>query len=89
MQTILFPADQALALRPAFERFAEGVDYRLPFECVILQFDRPIPEREFFAVEYEDENNPAVLAQMAELWRRPACPSTAGNLQTATPWLLC
>ena len=41
---------------------------------MILQFDRPIPEREFFAVEYEDENSPEVLAQMAALWQEAGVP---------------
>lgn len=50
-QTILFDSDQALALRPALERFAEEVDYRLPFANVILQFTQPIPETVFFAEE--------------------------------------
>ena len=61
-QTIVFAAEQALALRPALERFADGVDYRLPFAQVILQFDRPLPEREFFAAEHAYQNDPAHLA---------------------------
>lgn len=50
-QTVLFSSEQALALRPALERFAEEVDYRPPFPNVILQFTSPIPETEFFAEE--------------------------------------
>ncbi len=42
--TVLFRTDQVLALRPALERFADSVEYRLPFENLILQFDRPVPE---------------------------------------------
>ena len=53
-QTILFSTDQAIALRPALERFAEDLEYRLPFPGVILQFDRPIPESEFLASESAD-----------------------------------
>ncbi len=45
---ILFSAEQALALRPALQRFAEALDYRLPFPSVLIQFTQPIPESEFF-----------------------------------------
>lgn len=67
-QTILFSADQALALRPALEDFGERVEYRLPFPLVILQFDHPIPEREFFELERVDESDPALLRRMAAHW---------------------
>ena len=67
-QTILFSADQALALRPALEDFGERVEYRLPFPMVILQFDHPIPEREFFELERVDESDPALLRRMAAHW---------------------
>lgn len=73
-QTILFSADQALALRPALEKFAEAVDYRLPFENVILQFDRPIPEREFFAIERDEQTDAVLLAKMARLWDEAGVP---------------
>lgn len=46
-QTIIFSSEQMMALRPALNRYEDGVDYRLPFQFVILQFDRPIPEAEF------------------------------------------
>lgn len=44
-KVILFSTEQALALKPALDRFAEDlVEYRLPFPCVMLQFSEPIPE---------------------------------------------
>jgi hypothetical protein len=66
--TVLFRADQVLALRPALERFAESVEYRLPFESVILQFDHPIPEALFFEVENPEQNDPQALAVVAGMW---------------------
>lgn len=68
-QTILFPADQVLALRPALAEFADRVDHRLPFPAVLLQFDRPIPEHIFFAVERPEYSaNTDILRQMVEHW---------------------
>ena len=67
-QTVIFHADQMLALRPALERFAEAVDYRLPFTNVILQFDRPVPEQLFFDLERPYQNDPALLAETTRLW---------------------
>jgi hypothetical protein len=66
--TVLFRTDQVLALRPALERFAESVEYRQPFENVILQFDRPIPETAFFEIEHAYQHDPAVLAESARVW---------------------
>ena len=67
-QTIVFSADQALALRPALERFDETVEYRLPFPQVILQFDRPLPEHEFFSIEHAYQSDPAHLQMIDRLW---------------------
>lgn len=50
-QTVIFSAEQALALRPALDRFQEQPELRFPFPFMILQFDRPIKENEFFAQE--------------------------------------
>jgi hypothetical protein len=66
----LFSADQVRALRPALERFGSSIDYRLPFPDVIFQFDRPIPEHEFFAVERPHQSDAAYLAEIAEVWRQ-------------------
>jgi hypothetical protein len=44
-KVILFDTEQALALKPALDRFAENLsEYRLPFPSVMLQFSTPIPE---------------------------------------------
>ena len=67
-RTVIFRADQVLALRPALERFAEFVDYRLPFASIILQFDRPIPESLFFDLERPYQSDPAILAEITRLW---------------------
>lgn len=53
-RVILFSAEQALALRPALKRFAEALEYRLPFPSVFIQFTQPIPEAEFFLPEPSD-----------------------------------
>lgn len=50
-QTILFSAEQALYLRPALQRFNDQPFFKLPFDSLILQFDRPIDEKEFFQIE--------------------------------------
>jgi hypothetical protein len=68
--TVLFRTDQVLALRPALERFAESVEYRLPFENVILQFDRPVPEALFFEIEHAYQQDPAVLTETLHLWEQ-------------------
>ena len=78
--TILFPADQAFALRPAFERFAEGVDYRLPFAGVCDSPVRPAHPRSgsSLPLEYEDEQRPdGAGADGLNSGATPACPSTA------------
>lgn len=43
-KTIIVPAEQALALLPAAKRFEEHLDFHLPFECCVFQFDQPIPK---------------------------------------------
>lgn len=53
-QVILFSAEQALALRPALQRFAEALEYRLPFPSILIQFSQPIPETAFFEPEISD-----------------------------------
>src|SRR5947208_4523944 len=53
-RVILFSTEQALALRPALQRFAEALDYHLPFPSVFIQFTQPIPEAEFFLPEPSD-----------------------------------
>lgn len=50
-QTVLFSADQGIALRPALARFSDQPFFRLPFPHMIIQFDKPIPEEIFFTVE--------------------------------------
>lgn len=50
-QVVLFSTAQALALRPALDRFAGELEYRLPFQSVMLQFTDPIPESEFLNIE--------------------------------------
>ena len=67
-QTVIFHAEQVLALRLTLERFAESVDYRLPFTNVILQFDRPVSEQLFFDLERPYQNDPALLAETTQLW---------------------
>jgi len=56
-KVILFSTEQALALKPALDHFAEDVtEYRLPFPCVMLQFTEPIPESALLAsVEQTDD----------------------------------
>jgi hypothetical protein len=50
-KTVLFPSNQALALRPALEALSGSMEYRLPFPHTILQFTVPIPEKDFFENE--------------------------------------
>lgn len=47
-QTIIFDADQAIALLPALARFDGRFDVQLPFPTVLLQFSRQIDESELF-----------------------------------------
>lgn len=56
-KVIVFSTDQALALKPALDRFAEDVtEYRLPFPAVMLQFTEPIPEAALLgSVEQTDD----------------------------------
>lgn len=75
-QTILFSADQALALRPALAEFDDQVTHRLPFRSIILQFDRPIPEHEFFETERADYQEPEFLRNLAAVWRDAGLPLT-------------
>lgn len=49
-KVILFSTEQALALKPALDRFAEDLsEYRLPFPSVMLQFTEPVPESALMA----------------------------------------
>lgn len=75
-KTILFPSQQALALRPALAKFGESVDYRLPFPETIIQFDHPIPEHVFFEVERQETADPQTLALMASYWNEFGMPPT-------------
>jgi len=51
---IVFSTEQALALVPAIRRFAEQLDFRLPFPSVMFQFSEPIAETDLLAQEKED-----------------------------------
>jgi hypothetical protein len=58
-QTILFATAQALALKPALDRFAEQVlEYRLPFPSTLLQFTEPIGESQLLPYPLEVEAPP-------------------------------
>jgi hypothetical protein len=50
-QVILFDSEQALALVPAIRRFADDLDFRLPFPSVMFQFSEPISETAILAQE--------------------------------------
>jgi hypothetical protein len=56
-KVILFATEQALALKPALDRFAEDVtEYRLPFPSVMLQFSEPSPQAALLtSVEQTDD----------------------------------
>lgn len=77
-KTILMRADQVLALAGAFDRFMEADPaapiHRAPFDNCWIQFDRPIPEREFFNVEKEYQHDPAQLAAIYQTWRKMGGP---------------
>lgn len=53
-QVILFNAEQALMLVPAIRRFAEQLDFRLPFPAILFQFSEPIAETDLLAQEKEE-----------------------------------
>lgn len=53
-QVILFDSEQALALVPAIRRFADDLDFRLPFPSVMFQFSEPIPETAILAQERDE-----------------------------------
>lgn len=53
-QVIVFPAETALALVPAIRRFAEQLDFRLPFPSVMFQFSAPIAETDLLAQEKDE-----------------------------------
>lgn len=53
-QVIIFPAETALALVPAIRRFAEQLDFRLPFPSVMFQFSQPIAETDLLAQEKDE-----------------------------------
>ena len=55
-QVIIFNAEQALALVPAIRRFAEQLDFRLPFPSIMFQFSEPIPETDILAQEKEEHD---------------------------------
>lgn len=50
-QTIVLEADLALSLRDSLERFADQPSIELPFDAMIIQFDKPIGENQFFLHE--------------------------------------
>lgn len=56
-QVILFDSEQALALVPAIRRFAEQLDFRLPFPSVLFQFSEPIPETDILAQEKQESDH--------------------------------
>ena len=60
-KTIIVPAEQALALLPAAKRFEEHLDFHLPFECCVFQFDQPIPEEKMLHREREEADEVMAL----------------------------
>lgn len=60
-KTIIFDAEQALALVPAIRRFAEELDFRLPFPSVIFQFTEPISETDILAQERQSNDKITAL----------------------------
>ena len=62
-RTILFDPRQALALRSAMQRFTDRPYWRMPWPELIIQFDQPIAEHEFFVTEerHYNQNDDPVL----------------------------
>lgn len=60
-KTIIVPAEQALALMPAAKRFEDHLDFHLPFECCVFQFDQPIPEEKMLHREREEADEVMAL----------------------------
>ena len=60
-KTVIIPAEQALALLPAAKRFEEHLDFHLPFECCVFQFDRPIREEEMLHRERDEADEVMAL----------------------------
>jgi len=65
-QTVLFKAEQALALVPALKRFDDQPFFKLPFPNMILQFDEYIPEKVFFQEETDYWHNDERMAHIAQ-----------------------
>lgn len=67
-QTVLFDPDQALLLCRSLERFQDQPFFKLPFDHLIIQFTRPIPETDLFDLEPGHWSNDPVLlkAKIAE-----------------------
>lgn len=66
-QTVIFSADQAIALRPALSRFADQPFFKLPFPRMIIQFDQAIPETVFFEDEPDHWLNDPRLSEDREV----------------------
>lgn len=58
---IIFDSEQALALVPAVRRFADDLDFRLPFPSVMFQFSEPIPETDILKQEKDEPDRILVL----------------------------
>lgn len=66
-RVIVFSSEQALALVPAVRRFAEQLDFRLPFPSVMFQFSEPIPETDILAQEkYSADKIQALIVTQTE-----------------------
>lgn len=75
-QVILFDSEQALALVPAIRRFAEQLDFRLPFPSILFQFSEPIPETDILVQERADHDS--LLALVVS--------QTEGGINNASMW---
>lgn len=64
-QTVLFEADFVLGLGNAIGRFPTDGDLKLPFENMVIQFDKPVPETRFFEEEYIVSADEIVMKQRA------------------------
>jgi hypothetical protein len=61
-QTIVFSTEQAQVFKAVTKDYTEGLDFRLPFPCVILQFTSPVPMP---LMNYHISNEPTVDHLMA------------------------
>ncbi len=89
-KAILFASEQALALKPALDRFAEEMrEYRLPFPCVMLQFTEPIPESALLAsVEQTEDMRRAGIEEdkIVALFLGQETDAAGGTINSASAW---